>query len=131
MLNHLHKRFQEPISIPGLCRIGHISERSLHRLFVKHTGESVTEYLCKLRIGRACMRLAETDLPISMIAFEVGLPNLANFNRQFRRVRGITPSTYRKSFQQRGDLPETPGTEELLTRPHSLDRRRKRKGKHR
>jgi hypothetical protein len=76
------------------------------------------------------MRLAETDLPISMIAFEVGLPNLANFNRQFRRVRGITPSTYRKSFRQRGDLPETPGAEELLTRPHSLDRRRRRKGKH-
>ena len=131
MLNHLHKRFQEPISIPGLCKIGNISERSLHRLFVKHTGESVTEYLCKLRIGRACMLLVETDRPVSMIAFEVGLPNLANFNRQFRRVRGITPSTYRKSFQQRDDLPETLGTEELLTRPHSLDRRRKRRGKSR
>jgi hypothetical protein len=77
------------------------------------------------------MRLAETELPISMIAFEVGLPNLANFNRQFRRVRGITPSTYRKSFRQRDDLPETLDTEELLTRPHSLDRRRKRKGNRR
>jgi AraC-like DNA-binding protein len=131
MLNHLHKRFQEPVSILELCKVGNISERSLHRLFVKHTGESVSEYLCKLRIGRACMRLAETDLPISMIAFEVGLSNLANFNRQFRRVRGITPSGYRKSFQQRGDLHETSGTEELLTRPFSLERQQKREGKHR
>jgi AraC-like DNA-binding protein len=129
MLNHLHKRFQEPVSILELCKVGNISERSLHRLFVKHTGESVSEYLCKLRIGRACMRLAETDLPISMIAFEVGLSNLANFNRQFRRVRGITPSGYRKSFQQRGDLHETSGTEELLTRPFSLERQQKREGK--
>jgi AraC-like DNA-binding protein len=129
MLNHLHKRFQEPVSIQGLCKIGNISERSLHRLFVKHTGESVSEYLCKLRIGRACMRLAETDLPISMIAFEVGLSNLANFNRQFRRVRGITPSGYRKSFQQRGDPHEAFGTEELHIRPYSLDRLRKREGK--
>jgi AraC-like DNA-binding protein len=129
MLNHLHKRFQEPISIHGLCRVGNISERSLHRLFVKHTGESVTDYLCKLRIGRACMRLAETDLPISVIAFEVGLSNLANFNRQFRRVRGITPSSYRRSFQKRGDLAETFGSEEMLTRPYSLDRQRKREGK--
>ena len=128
MLNHLHKRFQEPVSIQGLCKVGNISERSLHRLFVKHTGGSVTEYLCNLRIGRACMRLAETDLPISMIAFEVGLSNLANFNRQFRRVRGITPSSYRKSFQQRGDLHETLGSEVLLTRPYSLDRQRKRVG---
>jgi AraC-like DNA-binding protein len=129
ILNHLHKRFQEPVSIQGLCKVGNISERSLHRLFVKHTGESVTEYLCKLRIGRACMRLVETDLPISMIAFEVGLSNLANFNRQFRRVRGITPSSYRKSFQQRGDLNETFASQELLTRPHSLDRPRKRERK--
>jgi AraC-like DNA-binding protein len=127
MLNHLHKRFQDPVSIHGLCEVGNITERSLHRLFVKHTGGSVSEYLCNLRIGRACMRLAETDLPVSMIAFEVGLSNLANFNRQFRRVRGITPSSYRKSFQQRGDLHETFG-EELLTRPYSLDRQRKRGG---
>jgi AraC-like DNA-binding protein len=131
ILNHLHKRFQEPVSIQGLCKVGNISERSLHRLFVKHTGESVSGYLCKLRIGRACMRLAETDLPISMIAFEVGLSNLANFNRQFRRVRGITPSSYRKSFQQRGGLRETFGTEELDIRPYSLDRLRKREGKSR
>jgi AraC-like DNA-binding protein len=129
MLNHLHKRFHEPISIQGLCKIGNISERSLHRLFVKHTGENVSEYLCKLRIGRACMRLAETDLPISMIAFEVGLSNLANFNRQFRRVRGITPSIYRKSFRQQGNPHETSGSEGLFIRPHSLDRQRKREGK--
>jgi AraC-like DNA-binding protein len=125
VLNHLHQRFQEPVSIDGLCKVGNISERSLHRLFVKHTGGSVSEYLCKLRIGRACMRLAETDLPVSLIAFEVGLSNLANFNRQFRRVRGITPSGYRKSFQQRGGLHETFDPQELLTRPYSLDRQRK------
>ena len=128
MLNHLHKRFQEPVSIAALCKVGAISERSLHRLFVKHTGESVTEYLCKLRIGRACMRLAETDLPVSMIAYEVGLSNLANFNRQFRRVRGVTPSGYRRSFRRRGELGESSGTEELLRRPYSLDRRKQRRG---
>jgi AraC-like DNA-binding protein len=130
VLNHLHKRFQEPVSVQGLCKVGNISERSLHRLFVKHTGGSVSEYLCKLRIGRACMRLAETDLPVSMIAFEVGLSNLANFNRQFRRVRGMTPSVYRKSFQQRGDLPEISSIEELSIRPYSLDRQPRRAGKH-
>jgi AraC-like DNA-binding protein len=122
VLNQLHKNFHEPISIKGLCRAGNVSERSLHRLFVKHTGGSVSQYLCKLRIGRACMRLVETNLPVSMIAFEVGLPNLANFNRQFLRVRGVTPSSYRKSFQQPGKLDRIPGAEDLSTRPSSLER---------
>src|SRR5271163_3958800 len=129
VLQYLHRQFQEPIRIDALCNVGNMSARSLHRLFVKHTGDSVSEYLCKLRIGRACMRLAETDMPVSMIAYEVGLSNLANFNRQFRRVRGITPSAYRRSFQQRGELQEISGTEGLLTRPYSLDRRQKREGR--
>ena len=124
ILNHLHKRFAEQITIGSLCKLGNVSERSLHRLFVKHTGESVSEYLCKLRIGRACMRLAETGLPVSMIAFEVGLPNLANFNRQFRRVRGMTPSSYRKSFQEISKGREPGDAGELLRRSPSLERRK-------
>jgi hypothetical protein len=72
------------------------------------------------------MLLVETDRPVSMIAFEVGLPNLSNFNRQFRRLRGITPSDYRKSFQRQGNQHEVPGTGELFIRPYSLDRQQKR-----
>jgi len=119
VLQYLHQQFQEPIRIDALCGVGNLSARSLHRLFVKHTGDSVSEYLCKLRIGRACMRLAETDLPVSMIAYEVGLSNLANFNRQFRRVRQMTPSAYRRSFKQHALMPEKTSRAELQIRPTS------------
>jgi AraC-like DNA-binding protein len=121
VLQYLHQQFQEPIRIDALCGVGNLSARSLHRLFVKHTGDSVSEYLCKLRIGRACMRLAETDLPVSMIAYEVGLSNLANFNRQFRRVRQMTPSAYRRSFKQHALMPEKTSRAELQIRPTSLE----------
>ncbi len=125
VLNHLHKRFHEPVRIGTLCRIGNISARSLHRLFVKHTGESVSAYLSRLRIGRACMRLAETNFPVSMIADEVGLSNLANFNRQFRRIRKMTPSAYREHFRKHGTSPERSTAKDLLIRPPSLDRSRR------
>jgi AraC-like DNA-binding protein len=121
VLQYLHQKFAEPIRIDALCGVGNMSARSLHRLFVKHTGDSVSEYLCKLRIGRACMRLAETDLPVSMIAYEVGLSNLANFNRQFRRIRQMTPSAYRRSFKQHTLMPEKTSREELQIRPRSLE----------
>jgi AraC-like DNA-binding protein len=121
VLQYLHRQFQEPIRIGALCGVGNLSARSLHRLFVKHTGDSVSEYLCKLRIGRACMRLAETDLPVSMIAYEVGLSNLANFNRQFRRIRQMTPSAYRRSFKEHTLVQEKTARAELLIRPRSLE----------
>ncbi|MFL6427306.1 MAG: helix-turn-helix domain-containing protein [Acidobacteriaceae bacterium] len=125
VLNHLHKRFHETVRIGALCRIGNISSRSLHRLFVKHTGESVSAYLSKLRIGRACMRLAETNFPVSMIADEVGLSNLANFNRQFRRIRQMTPTAYREHFRKHGTSPDRSPAKDLLIRPPSLEHSRR------
>jgi AraC-like DNA-binding protein len=124
-LDHLHAHFDQPIRIARLCALAHTSERSLHRLFVRHTGESVGGYLSRLRIGRACMRLAETDLPISLIAQEVGLSNMANFNRQFRRLRSMTPKQYRESFRRNGALPDAPGREDLSQRPPSLEKARR------
>jgi AraC-like DNA-binding protein len=128
VLDHLHKRFHEPIRIAALCEVGNLSARSLHRLFVKHVGESVSDYLSRLRIGRACMRLVESDSSVSMIAYEVGLANLANFNRHFRRIRHMTPTAYRESVKQRGRVADRPGgadLQNLSERPKSLDGRRR------
>jgi hypothetical protein len=73
------------------------------------------------------MRLAETELPISFIAQEVGLSNLANFNRQFRRLREMTPKQYRESFRRNGALPDAPRRDDLSQRPPSLEKTRRRR----
>jgi len=41
--------------------------------------------------------LYETDKNISTIAFASGYNNLANFNRQFVKLKGMTPREYRKT----------------------------------
>ena len=61
---------------------------------------SVSDYLIGLRIGEACARLAATAQPIQPIAAEVGYASLANFNRQFLRLRGMTPREYRASLRR-------------------------------
>ncbi|TAN01299.1 MAG: AraC family transcriptional regulator [Rhizobiaceae bacterium] len=52
------------------------------------------------RIGEACARLSGTAQPIRHIAASVGYASMANFNRQFLRLRGMTPREYRASFHQ-------------------------------
>ncbi|MVS98902.1 helix-turn-helix domain-containing protein, partial [Devosia marina] len=52
-----------------------------------------------LRIGDACSRLSSTNEPIGFIAEAVGYPSLANFNRQFKAQRGMTPRAYRAIFR--------------------------------
>ena len=98
VLNVLHKRFAEPLRVKELCAVANMSERTLHRLFVRHFGENLTDYLGRVRIGRACMSLVETDRPISVIAADAGYANLANFNRQFRAARNMTPKQFRRLY---------------------------------
>jgi len=129
VLDFLHKHFCESIRVEDLCSIGNLSARSLHRLFVRHIGGSVTDYLNKLRIGRACMLLVQTDSPVGMIAAESGFPNLANFNRHFRNARQMTPTEFRRYFVKHGRLPDASNKADLTKRPPSLDRANRRQVK--
>ena len=96
------------------------------QLFVHHVGENVSDYLGRLRIGRACMLLVETDRPISVIASETGFSNLSNFNRRFLEARGMTPREFRRFVVEYGRMPESPPEVELTKRSPSLETRAKR-----
>jgi AraC-like DNA-binding protein len=124
ILDLLHKHFAEPIRMRDLCAAGNISERSLHRLFVRHLGENVSEYLSRLRIGRACMWLVETDRPIGIIAGDAGFSNVTNFNRQFRSARHMSPREFRNYYMKHGSMPD-PGGFELTKRSPSLESKKR------
>ena len=49
-------------------------------------------------IGEACALLSGTARPIAHIAGDVGYDSLANFNRQFKAAKGMTPRAYRAKF---------------------------------
>lgn len=118
----MEARFAEPLSIRELAAAGSLSSRSLHRYFLQHLGESVSRYLARLRIAHACRLLIDTSLPVSAIALQSGYPNLANFNRQFRSGKQMTPLGYRKAFtHQPVTTPQTGMA--LENRPHSLQGR--------
>lgn len=101
VLQYLHQAYSQPIRMGRLAELAALSESGLHRMFAKHTRTSVSAYLRRLRIGDACSRLSGTDLPIAQIAADVGYDSLANFNRQFRSLRGMTPRDYRASFRRK------------------------------
>jgi len=124
VLNLLHKQFADPIRVEDLCSTGNLSPRSLHRLFVRHLGENMSDYLGKLRIGRACMLLVETDRPINVIASEVGFSNLSNFNRRFLTARHMTPKAFRRFVVEQGRMPHSLRAADLTKRSPSLETRR-------
>lgn len=98
VLDVLHARYAEGISLPELANTAALSVSGLHRLFRRHTHMSVTAYLARLRIGEACAMLSAGDKPVAHIAGAVGYDSLANFNRQFKALKGLTPRDYRRRF---------------------------------
>jgi len=98
VLDHLHAHYREKISIGDLANVAALSSSGFHRLFRRHTQLTVTDYVTQLRIGQACALLVNSERPIAHIADEVGYINLANFNRQFRALKRVTPREFRRSF---------------------------------
>ena len=74
---------------------GKYERDSVFAQFPKMTGSRFVEFVTKVRIGQACSMLQVTDEKISTICHETGFKNLANFNRQFLRIKNTTPSAYR------------------------------------
>ena len=95
---HLNDHYRDEPTVEELTRIAALSRSSLHRLFKLQTGTTISEYVTRLRIGNACALLLNTNKPVAMIADAVGYQNLANFNRQFKAVKGQTPRAFRRLF---------------------------------
>jgi AraC-like DNA-binding protein len=121
VLSLIDTQFAHPLKLPTLAKAAGMSERTLTRHFTQHLGVSVGQYINRVRIGHACRRLTDTDIPISVIAERSGFPNIANFNRQFKATKLMTPIAYRQHFSGKKD-DASPSLDE---RPPSLETRLK------
>ncbi len=99
LLSHVHAQYTRRLPISELAEVAALSPSGLHRMFRQQTGRTVSAYLIGLRIGAAAARLMGGDEPIGQIASDVGYATLANFNRQFRAAKGMTPREYRRRFR--------------------------------
>lgn len=88
--------FAQGIRLGDAASVAGMNESAFSRFFQRCSGNSFSDTITKLRLGRACKLLADTDEPITEICFEVGYANISNFNRSFRQQRGVTPSAYRR-----------------------------------
>lgn len=73
-----------------------LSESRFNHLFKEQTGQSPYTFFVNLRIDNACALLEKTDAKIKEIAEQCGFDDPLYFTQAFRRLRGMTPSAYRR-----------------------------------
>jgi len=97
-LEHLGER----LSLSELARRSNMSVRTFTRRFREETGTSPTRWLLGQRVDQARRLLEVTDLPVEVIATEVGLGTAAGMRQHLRRLVGVSPSAYRRTFRDDG-----------------------------
>ncbi|GAB3225576.1 AraC family transcriptional regulator [Spirosoma arcticum] len=95
---HIMQHFQDDISLPQIADIANMAVTTFCNFFKEHYRVTFVEYLNTVRVGHACRLLAEEDRNVVEVAYECGFNNLANFNRQFKKLKQMTPSEYRKKL---------------------------------
>jgi len=99
VLDHMHAHFRDEIALETLAQQAALSLGAFHRFFKRHAFCTPGAYLARLRIGRACQQLIESELSIAVIAQEAGYRNLAHFNRQFLAAKRVTPRKFRRQYR--------------------------------
>lgn len=101
-LEYIAEHFSESITVAQLAQVVHLSESYFMNRFRNRVGLSAVEYISHFRIDTACRELIGTKKSVLEIAFDCGFRNISNFNRQFRKITGCSPTEYRSRI---GKLP--------------------------
>ena len=95
---YLLEHYAEDIHLDSLSQQFSVSKYHLQRMFKKYVGQTPLEFLSGVRMNRAKQLLRTTDLPISEIAYAVGMESTSYFVSKFRAQEEITPQKYRKRW---------------------------------
>lgn len=89
----------EPIQLEDIANIANMTKNAFCKYFKKRTNKTYIQFLTEIRIESACRLLQQNkELSIPQVAFSSGFQNISNFNRKFKRLKGITPLQYKMQF---------------------------------
>ncbi|MBW8284440.1 MAG: AraC family transcriptional regulator [Rhizobium sp.] len=87
------------LNLGKLARRMGLPARTVSQAVNRVHGMSVSHYVNNFRVAEACRLLAETDMPVTRIVFEAGFMTKSNFNREFLRVTGSSPTAFRTAHR--------------------------------
>jgi AraC-like DNA-binding protein len=94
--NYISMSLDKTLSLEEIARSFKIGKTTLCKSIKRDTNMTVIELIRSLRIEKAKQLLQSAELPIYIIAEQVGIPDYNYFTKVFKEETGITPSVFRK-----------------------------------
>jgi YesN/AraC family two-component response regulator len=95
---YLENNYHERHSRERLAEMAGINKYQLSKLFRRHFGMTIPEYINCIRIRIADGLLKNHDLSITEIAYHLGYESLDHFIRTFKKIHLLTPGEYRRKY---------------------------------
>ena len=96
----IDNNYSDKIDLDNISDEAYFSKFHFIRLFKNIYGKTPHQYLTSVRISKAT-QLLRTDNSVSEVCFSVGFDSLTSFSGLFKRIVGISPSTYLAQQQQK------------------------------
>lgn len=84
------------LNLQRLARKAGVPARSVSKAINAGTGQNISQWVNQARINAVCQLLSDKNMAISEAMFESGFLTKSNFNREFRRIKGCSPSEWRE-----------------------------------
>lgn len=94
--NHIH----EEIKIETLAALACYSVFHFQRLFSSIVGESIHQYIRRLRLEAAATKLQFAGVSISKVALDANFKTLPAFTKVFKKCLGKSPKNYRQHYEE-------------------------------
>ena len=92
------RNYDKPLDINKYATECNLSSSRFSHLFKECTGQSPQSYFIGVKIKKACELLENTDLSVSEIGEQVGIPDQNYFSRLFKKYTSKSPTSYKNSF---------------------------------
>ncbi len=93
--------FSEPLRLSEIACAVNIHPTHLARVFRQFEHCTVGDYIRRVRINFACQRISGSNDALVDIALAAGFADQTHFNRCFKRLTGMTPTEFRRTFTAR------------------------------
>jgi AraC family transcriptional regulator len=97
VLEYIDARLGCDLNLAELSALAAMSKYHFLRTFKHASGMTPHQYILGRRLRAAATALRTSEKPVSRIALDQGFGDLSTFNHSFRRVMGVTPTTYRSN----------------------------------
>ncbi|MGH1385299.1 response regulator transcription factor [Kordia sp.] len=95
VISYINENIHEKLKIEELASKTTWKRHHFMKLFTKYLHVSPYQYILSRKIEKSKVLLAETNIPINEIAFELGFNSYSNFCNAFKKNSNITAKDYR------------------------------------